>query len=63
MLEVMIEQWRNADGTTDFLWSAWQNGQRVQMGGPRDSADAAEREAVAWCLRGLGARPDEVTRL
>ncbi len=63
MLEVMIEQWANRDGTTDYLWSAWQNGQRIQMGGPHPSAEAAEQEAHAHCLRALGAPPDRVTRL
>ena len=63
MLEVMIEQWANRDGTTDYLWSAWQNGQRIHMGGPHGSADDAEQEAVEHCLRALGARPDAVTRL
>ena len=63
MLEVMIEQWSNRDGTTDYLWSAWQNGTRIQMGGPHDSADGAEREASEYCRRALGADPDVVTRL
>ena len=63
MLEVMIEQWVNRDGTTDYLWSAWQNGQRVHMGGPHRSTEAAEREAHETCLRALGAPPDTVVRL
>lgn len=63
MLEVMIEQWSNRDGTTDFLWSAWQNGERIQMGGPHNSAEAAEQEAVEHCIRALGAPPDTVTKL
>lgn len=63
MLELMIEQWSNRDGTADFLWSLWQNGERIQMGGPHESADAAEQEAVDLCVRSLGAPPDTVTRL
>ena len=34
MLEVMIERWSNRDGTEDFIWSVWQGGERLHMGGP-----------------------------
>ncbi len=60
MLEVMIECWDNADGTVDYLWSVWQSGRRVQMGGRFESAEAAEQEARAYCLSSLGQEPQRV---
>ncbi len=63
MVEVMIEKWSNRDGSADYFWSAWQNGRRIRMGGPHDSVEGAEEQGVGFCLRGLGARPDAVTRL
>ena len=63
MLEVMIEQWSNRDGSTDFLWSVWRDGQRVGMGGPVDNADAAEEAGRIYCHAELDSAPDAVTRL
>ena len=63
MIEVMIEQWSNLDGSTDFPWSVWRDGVRVYLGSAMDSAEAAEAEARAFCLAQLGAEPDAVTRL
>lgn len=63
MIEIMIERWTGRDGRTDYLWSLWQEGDRVQIGNKHDSSDDAEKEAIAFCRRALGADPDEVTRL
>ena len=63
MLDIMIEQWNNLDGSTDYLWSVWRDGRRVHMGGTHTTADAAETEARAYCRGQLGAEPDGVTRL
>jgi hypothetical protein len=32
MIEIMIERWTNAEGETDFRWSVWRDGFRIQMG-------------------------------
>jgi hypothetical protein len=63
MHEVMIERWNNRDGSQDVLWSVWQDGKRVHMGGPLPTADAAEAEARAFCRKALGREPDRVTTL
>ena len=63
MLDVMIEEWKNLDGSTHYLWSVWRNGQRVHMGGTHKTPDAAEREARDYCTERLGAEPKSVTRL
>ncbi len=62
-LEVMIEKWSRRDGSDDYLWSLWQGGKRVTMGGHFDSADAAETAARQFCRQRLGAEPDKVTRI
>ena len=63
MVEVMIEQWKNLDGTVDYMWSVWRDGQRIEMGGAHASATAAEAAALAFCEDRLGIAPDTVTRL
>jgi hypothetical protein len=63
MTEVMIERWTNRSGGEDFLWSVWRDGNRLHMGGPHQSAEAAEAEARDFCAKGLRAVPDRVTRL
>ena len=63
MIEVIIERWVNPDGTTDFFWSVWRAGSRIEMGGRHRSSEMAEAEATAHCLKSLGVRPDRVTRL
>jgi hypothetical protein len=63
MVEVVIERWVNADGSTDHLWSLWQDGSRAQYGRKHDSSEAAETEALEYCHRTLGVQPDRVTRL
>ncbi len=63
MLEVMIEQWKNLDGSIDYLWSVWRDGTRIHMGGALDSAEDAEIDAKAYCLARLGSEPDSLIRL
>jgi len=63
MIELMIERWINVDQSVDYLWSVWQEGERVEMGGSHASAEAAEEEALAYCRQVLGDEPDKVTRL
>ncbi|MEX2297918.1 MAG: hypothetical protein WD715_10905 [Dongiaceae bacterium] len=63
MLEVMIEKWSNRDGSDDYLWSLWQDGKRVTMGGHFDSADAAVEAARRYCDERLGREPDRMTHI
>lgn len=62
-LEVMIERWTQRDGSVDWLWSIWQDGERKHMGGAHPSAESAEMEARALCHRYMGGPPDDVTVL
>ena len=63
MLEVIIERWLNPDGSTDFMWSVWQDGARIQMSGTHPTSDAAEAEAFEFCTETMNSTPDRVTRL
>lgn len=63
MLEVMIERWSNRDGSTDYLWSLWHDGRRVQMGGKHKSAEESEQAARDYCAQALRRAPDRVTQL
>lgn len=63
MIEIMIERWDNRDGTTDYVWSLWQDGKRAQIGNRHDSAEAAESEAIAFCRQALQVEPDRVSQL
>ncbi len=64
MIGIIIERWTNAGGATDFRWSVWRDGHRIQMGpNVHSSAEAGEREALEFCRRGLGCEPDKLTRL
>ncbi len=63
MIEVMIEQWKNLDGSVDYLWSVWRDGTRIHMGGRLDSADDAETDAKAYCVARLGSPPESIVRL
>lgn len=58
-VEVMIECWSGPEGA-DYLWSVWSEGARLDMGGPEDSAEAAEAAARAYCRSRYGAEPDAV---
>ena len=63
MLEIIIERWSNPNGREDFLWSVWQDGKRIEIGGPYPTASAAGTEARDFCGRRLGGEPDRVTHL
>lgn len=63
MLEVMIEKWSNRDGSADYLWSLWQDGKRVTMGGHFDNADAAVAAARRYCGEQFGREPDRMTHI
>lgn len=63
MVEVMIEQWKNLDGSVDFLWSIWQAGSRIHMGGRHDTGEAAERAARDYCQERFNAPPADVMHL
>ena len=63
MIEVIIERWDNADGSTNYLWSVWSEGRRIHIGGKFDAAAAAEAAADQFCRLTLGANPDRIRRL
>ncbi len=64
MIEIVIERWTNAEGETDFRWSVWDEGHRIQMGDNVHSrADDCEVQALEFCWRDLGHKPAKVTRL
>ena len=64
MVEVIIDRWTNLDSSTDYRWSVWRDGHRVDMGSrPYADADECEGDAHALCLKVLGQKPDKVSRL
>ncbi len=64
VLEVIIERWTDAGGTTEFRWSLWRDGHRVAMGHEAHAtAENCEAEATASCRQGLGRDPNRVTHL
>lgn len=63
MIELIIERWRNLDGSEHFLWSVWQEGKRVEMSGRLASAAIAESEGRGWCEKALARAPDRITQL
>ncbi len=64
MIEIMIEGWANAEGKTDFRWSVWSDGFRIQIGPSlHATVEDSEAEALEFCWRDLGHKPDKVTRL
>ena len=63
MIEVIIERWSQRDGSTDWLWSIWQDGERRHMGGAQPDAETAEMEARAACQQFFGKSPDDITVL
>mgnify|MGYP003625306854 FL=1 len=63
MIELMIERWSQRDGSVDWLWSIWQDGDRKHMGTAHPDADSAEMDARAACHRIFGRPPDDVTVL
>jgi hypothetical protein len=62
-IEIVIERWVNLDKSTDFRWSVWRDGTRLQMGGPHPSLEASEQAATDFCRTSLGRDPDRVERL
>ena len=63
MIELIIERWRNLDGTEHFLWSVWQEGKRVEMSGRLASGATAEAEGRSWCEANFARAPDRITQL
>ncbi len=64
MTEIVIERWTNAEGETAFNWSVWDEGHRIQMGpNPHSTAEDCEAQALEFCWRDLGHKPDKVTQL
>ncbi len=62
-IEVIVERWTNPDKSTDYRWSVWRAGNRVQMGGPHPTAEASEHDAVALCRKNFQRAPDRIERL
>jgi len=62
-IEVIVERWSNRDKSTDYRWSIWRAGTRVQMGGPHASAEDSERAAVEFCRKNFQRAPDRIERL
>lgn len=63
MIQIIVERWSQRDGSVDWLWSIWQDGERKQMGGAHDDVNSAEMEARAACQQSFGQLPDDVTVL
>ena len=64
MIEVFLEHWTRLDGATEYHWSVWRDGYRIEMGGKAfTDADDCETEALDFCVKALGKKPDKVTRL
>ena len=64
MMEVIIERWTGPDGTTEYRSSVWQAGHRIARGRKAfTDADDCETEALEFCVKALGKKPDKVTRL
>jgi len=62
-IEVIVERWTNLDKSTDYRWSVWRGGTRVEMGGPHPSAEASEDAAVEYCRKSFKRAPDRIERL
>ena len=64
MIEIVIGRWRNAEGEADFRRSVWSDGSRIQMRpSPHSTAEDCEVQALEFCWRDLGHKPDKVMRL
>ncbi len=64
IIEVVIERWTGADGTTEYRWSLWRDEYRIEIGRKAfTDADDCETEALDFCVKALGQKPDKVTRL
>jgi len=62
MIEIIIERWSGPDGER-FLWSVWQDGRRMEMGGPHADAEASEAAAQEFCAQRLHREADRISRL
>ncbi len=65
MIEVVIEErWTGPYSTTVHRWSVWRDGHRIARGRKAfTDADDCESEALDFCGKTLGEKPDKVTRL
>ena len=64
MIELFIERWTSSRGTTEYRWSVWNDGLRVQMGQRTLSdSDECEAEGLDFCVQSLGRQPVKVTKL
>jgi hypothetical protein len=63
MIELIIERWSQRDGSVDWLWSIWQDGDRKHMGSAHRDPESAEMEARAACHQLFGRPPENVTVL
>ncbi len=55
MIEVFLEHWTRLDGATEYHWSVWRDGYRIEMGGKAfTDADDCETEALDFCVKALG---------
>ena len=64
MIEIVIERGTNAQGKTVFRWSVWSDGDQIEMAqNTHSDADDCEAEAVEFCWRTLGQKPDQITKL
>ena len=57
MMELIIEQWKNLDGSSQFLWSVWRDGKRIGMSRPQSKCEDAEQQGLDWCLKSTGGLP------
>ncbi len=64
MIEVVIERRTGPYSTTEYRCSVWQDGHRIATGRKAfTDADDCETEALDFCVKALGKKPDKVTRL
>ncbi len=64
MIEVFIEHWTGPYGTAEYRSSVWWDGHRIARGRKAfTDADDCETEALDFCVKALGKKPDKVTRL
>ncbi len=62
MIEIVIERWTNAEGETDFRWSIWSDGNRIQIGqSPHSTTENCEAQALEFCWPKLGRKSDRTT--
>ena len=63
MIEVFIERWTGSMGSTEYRWSVWNDGLRIQLGSHTyPNSDECEAEALDFCVRGLGRQPVKITK-